>query len=191
LIQGAGPLGLFATALASIASPRQLIVVGAPAQRLTVARAWGATNVVSIEELDREARVQHVAELTDGEGPDVLLEMSGAPTAVAEGIEMAGRNARYVVVGTLGGPSQEIPVARIATRNLHITGSLSGDISAYHKALGFLSRFRDRFDWNLLFGAPYSLERASEALRNLRAVSDIKPVILPAARQPPTEATHR
>jgi len=179
LVQGSGPLGLFGVALAAVANPRRVIVVGAPAARLEVARAWGATDLVSVEELDREARLARVAELTDGEGPDVLVELSGAPGAFAEGVEMAGKNARYMVVGTLGGPAQEVAVPRIATRNLRIMGSLSGDVSSYHKALRFLGRFRDRFDWDLLFGDPYPLERATEALEDLRSMKEIKPVVVP------------
>jgi hypothetical protein len=49
LIQGAGPLGLFATAVASMHAPRRLIVIGAPDARLELAREFGADATISIE----------------------------------------------------------------------------------------------------------------------------------------------
>src|SRR5262245_54223697 len=50
VIQGAGPLGLFATAVANHAGVSEVIVVGAPERRLTLARRWGASAVVSVGE---------------------------------------------------------------------------------------------------------------------------------------------
>jgi L-iditol 2-dehydrogenase len=179
VVQGAGPLGLFATAVASTMGPRQVITIGAPDTRLELARQWGADEVITVETHDRGARAALVEELTGG-GADIVLEMSGAPDAFAEGIDMCGRNARYVVVGTLGGAPQSIPVPRIVTRNLKIIGSLSGDISSYQKALTFMQRHKDRFDWDAMFSTPYPLDQATEALAALRDQAEIKPVVMPS-----------
>jgi D-arabinose 1-dehydrogenase-like Zn-dependent alcohol dehydrogenase len=51
VIQGSGPLGLFATALASRAGAQRIIVIGAPEARLELARDWGATDVLSVTDL--------------------------------------------------------------------------------------------------------------------------------------------
>ena len=51
VIQGSGPLGLFATAIASKSGPHQLIVIGGPAHRLAVAKSWGATHTIDIDEV--------------------------------------------------------------------------------------------------------------------------------------------
>jgi L-iditol 2-dehydrogenase len=180
LIQGSGPLGLFATAVAAVQEPARLIVVGAPEQRLALARAWGAETTISIEEFpDRDARIARVRELTD-DGADVLFEVSGAPGAFSEGVEMAGRGARYCVVGTLGGPPQSVQVPRITARELNVLGSLSGDIGTYYQALEFLRRYRDRFDWAQLFSDPFGLEDATQALEQLRTMAEIKPAIVPS-----------
>ena len=180
LVQGAGPLGLFATAVAAAhVGPEQLIVVGAPDDRLKLAVRWGADQTISVEKNDRGARNQIILDLTGGSGVDVLFEMSGGQDAFAEGIDVAGRNARYCVVGTLGGSPQAIPVAKITTRNLRIIGSLSGDVSSYYKALKFLERFADRFDWDAMFSPPYALADAEKALTNLRSMAEIKPTIMP------------
>src|SRR5262249_57436335 len=84
VVQGAGPLGLFATAVANHAGVSELIVVGAPARRLDLAKRWGASAVVSVEELPTaEARLARVRELTGGRRADGVFALSRAPSAVA------------------------------------------------------------------------------------------------------------
>lgn len=182
VVQGAGPVGLFATALLSLHNPRRLVVVGGPADRLAVASEWGATHTVSIEQYpDADARAEVVADLTGG-GPTVGFEMAGAPGAVAEGIDLMGRGGRYVVMGTLGGDRQSVDTAKIATRGLTVLGSMSGDIGDYHLALGILERFRGRFDWDRMLGRRYGLDGLEEAMNAMRRLEQIKPVIEPGRR---------
>jgi threonine dehydrogenase-like Zn-dependent dehydrogenase len=110
----------------------------------------------------------------------VLLELSGAPGAFAEGVRVAGRNARYAVVGTLGPGTQDVEVSRITTRGLRIAGSLGGDIGTYYKALEFLEREARSFDWDALFsGHRHGLADATAALEAQRSMTEIKPVVDP------------
>jgi L-iditol 2-dehydrogenase len=180
VVQGSGPLGLFATAMAARHHPRHLVVVGAPDDRLEVARQWGAHDVVSVEEYPEAAdRIAAVEELTGG-GPDVVLEMSGAPGAFAEGVLMAARNARYAVVGTLGGGTQEVLVPRIVGRGLRIIGCIGADIGSYQRGLRFLEQFAGVCDWGAMFsGRVHGLAQATDALRSLQKMDEIKPVLDP------------
>ena len=178
VIQGTGPLGLFATALARRRGAGRIIVIGAPRARLDVARAWGADEVVAIEDAgDAEARVAAVMELTDGQGAAVTMEYSGAQAAFAEGLEMTARGGRYLVVGPTGQQHCEVQPAMIATRSVRVIGSWSGDITHYWKALEFMRSARDELDFDLIFSEPYSLDQVNLAMERMRALEDIKPVI--------------
>jgi threonine dehydrogenase-like Zn-dependent dehydrogenase len=180
LIQGAGPLGLFATALLAAGGPRQIIVVGGPDDRLDLARAWGATDTVSVtEHPDGPSRVARVRELTGGAGVDVGFEFAGVNGAVAEGVEMLRRNGRYVVMGTLGNGVQTVDAAMITTRGLRISGSMSGEIGDYHEALQFMDRYQDRYEWDRMIGNEYPLDQVAEAMASMRSMREIKPVIRP------------
>jgi L-iditol 2-dehydrogenase len=182
VVQGTGPLGLFATAVFASHSPRKLIVIGAPTERLEVARAWGADSTISIDEHPtREERVERVLAETGGRGASVVGEFSGGRDAVAEGIDLVAPNGRYVVAGTLGGPEQELAAQQIALKNLTIVGSLGAEIDSYYKALEFLRLQRERFDWDLLIGGTYGLEQATAGLERMQSLEEIKAVLDPAA----------
>jgi L-iditol 2-dehydrogenase len=181
LVQGTGPVGLFCVAMAAAHSPRQIIAIGAPADRLEVARAWGATDTISIEELDPDARLEEVMRLTDGHGADVTFEASGGRGAVGEGLRMAARAGRYVLIGATGAGVQEIEPHFIINRGLSVLGSFSGDIDAFHKAMQFMVANPGGVDWNAVVGKRYPLEGLTEALVEMREMRDIKPVIVPGA----------
>ncbi len=182
VIQGAGPLGLFATALLSLHSPRRLIVVGGPQDRLDLACEWGATDVVSIDDHpDRASRIAAVRELTGG-GPHVAFELAGAPGAVSEGVDMLRAGGRYVVMGTLGGDPQPVDAARITMRGLTIRGSMSGHIGDYARAMQLLERHADRFDWSRMLGRTYALDELDRAMEAMQRMDEIKPVIDPRRR---------
>lgn len=179
VVQGAGPLGLFATAMLSTHHPRRLVVIGAPDERLAVADAWGATDTVSIETHPTpEARIEAVRSLTDGRGASVVLEAAGLPGVVTEGLEMVARNGRYVIVGSAAGRPQSIPAHRIVNRELTLIGSFSGGVDAYFKALDFMRVHRDRFDWDRAIGASYRLDEVSYALDAMGGHRDVKPLIV-------------
>ena len=49
LVQGAGPVGLYAAAVARARGARQVLVIGAPHERLEIARALGADDVLDLD----------------------------------------------------------------------------------------------------------------------------------------------
>lgn len=182
VVQGSGPLGLFATALVSTLGPQNLIVIGAPADRLKLAEEWGASATVSIEDFaSTEERRERVLQLTGGRGASVVLELSGGRGAVAEAIDMLQPAGRLIISGTVGGDRQSIDASRITTRGLRVQGSMSGDIDSYYKALRFLEQHQGRFDWNRMLGKEYGLDEVTDALHAMQRMEEIKPVIVPGS----------
>lgn len=180
VVQGSGPLGLFGTAMALCRGARTVITVGAPARRLELARAWGATHVISIEECPTvEERVQRVLDLTGGRGAGLVMDFAGGPTTLLEAIQMSMRHGRHVVVGTVRPSPEPIPNNLIMQRELTIIGSTSGHIGHYLAGLEFLQEQRGRFDWDLMFEPPVRLEAAQEALEAMVDMSAVKSVVAP------------
>ncbi len=178
VIQGAGPLGLFSLALAIQAGVSKAVVIGAPAQRLEVARSWGASHTIDIEEMpDAAARAAYVRELTDGQGPNVVIEVSGGTTAFSEGIDMVRRGGRYLVIGQIGAQTVELEPRVIVTKQLDIIGVFSGSTEHYYKALQFLKLHRARFPFSEMMTSRYPLERINDAIESMRRFADVKAVV--------------
>src|SRR5438445_376925 len=80
VVQGAGPVGIAALAVAKSAGAGQVIVIGGPKHRLEMAKRFGADEVIDLEETrTAEGRVGTVREVTRGYGADAVLECVGAP----------------------------------------------------------------------------------------------------------------
>ncbi|GAA2978863.1 zinc-binding dehydrogenase [Actinokineospora diospyrosa] len=178
VVQGSGALGIFATAVAHISGAAQVITVGAPESRLSLAGRFGASAVVDIA-AGSEGIIERVRELTDGRGADLVLDFAGAPTVGPEAVAMAAQRGQVVIVGSTGPTSAPLPLGTVMGKELTISGSLNGDISDYHRAIEFFGAFGDRFPWDELFGAPVGLSAASERLAAMHRLDEVKAVIDP------------
>jgi threonine dehydrogenase-like Zn-dependent dehydrogenase len=179
VIQGAGPLGLFATVVAHRAGAKRVIVVGAPEPRLALARDYGADHVVTIEGTTREDRQALVRELTAGEGADVVMEFSGGRGALGEAVGFTRPSGRIVVVGQVGPDEEAITASMITKKGIDIRGSFSAGIAHYWQALELLSLARADVDWGAMISGRYTLDQADLALQRMAAHTEIKPAIYP------------
>ena len=102
LIQGPGQQGLACTWAARAAGAARIIVSGtsADADRLAVARQWGADRIV---EADRTDVVEVVAEETGGAMADVVVDVSGSPDALAPSVAALRKRGTLVLGGLVGG----------------------------------------------------------------------------------------
>ncbi|GAA3850434.1 zinc-binding dehydrogenase [Saccharothrix violaceirubra] len=178
VVQGSGALGVFATAVAHISGAAQVITVGAPESRLTLAREFGASDTVDIA-LGSDGIVERVREVTGGHGADLVLDFAGAPTVGVEAVNMAAQRGHVVIVGSTGPVGAPLALGTIMGKELTVHGSLNGDISDYHKAIEFFSAFTDRMPWNDLFGSPVGLSAASERIEAMHRLDEVKAVIDP------------
>lgn len=187
VIQGAGPLGLFATAMASVGGANQIIVIGDPEPRLNLAREWGATETIAISDFPTaDERSERVRELTGGVGADIVMEFSGARTAFSEGLDLIRDGGRYVVTGQMGPQEVSITPVTITRRHLTILGSWSGEAAQYWRALQFMKNHRDRFDFGAMFSGRYHLDEINVAMHRMQRFEEIKPIILPTLSTDPS-----
>jgi len=177
VIQGAGPLGLLSTAVAKVGGARRVIVIGGPAVRLKMAEAFGADDTIPLETTTPDERAEKVRALTDGRGADIVMEFTGHPAAFAEGLIMARKGGRYLVVGQLGEGKTEIAPSMIVKKQLQVIGSFSGDAASYWKALDFMAAHKHQIPFDRMITNRYRLEDVNVALERMRRFEEIKPVI--------------
>lgn len=179
VIQGAGPLGLLATAVVKVSGARRVVTIGAPDPRLALAAEFGADETISVESTSPAERTDRIKTLTSGRGADIVMEFTGHPEAFNEGLDLIRRGGRYAVVGQLGSGTTTFRPSLIVSKQLRILGSLSGRAKAYWKALEFLSTHKDTISFERLISNRYSLDQINTAMQRMRNYEEIKPVIQP------------
>ena len=182
LVQGAGPVGLAAAAFAGLRGAAAVFMIGAPAARLDLARGMGADAVIDLADSDEDARRAAIDDLTGGRGPDVVIEASGNPAAIPEGLDLLRDGGTYVVAGhyTDAGDVSVNPHTQINRKHADIRGQWGTDFRHVVNALKLLGRHRERLSFRDVIGARYGLGQANEALADVAALRVTKAIIEPA-----------
>lgn len=100
-VTGCGPIGLMAIAVAKACGCSTLFATEVNGHRLQLAKEMGADVCLNPAKQDAVATVK--AE-TGGTGVDVLLEMSGNPEAIRQGLQMLRGGGRASLLGIPGKP---------------------------------------------------------------------------------------
>jgi threonine dehydrogenase-like Zn-dependent dehydrogenase len=103
--------------------------------------------------------------MTAGQGPDVAMEVTGAPAAFSEGLQQLRRGGRYVVMGNLS-PGATVPfdpgyVTRKALTIRHVDRYEGRYL---HKSLKFLADHQGKYPFDALVDATFTLDGVEEAL---------------------------
>jgi threonine 3-dehydrogenase len=101
LVTGCGPVGVMAVAAAKAAGARAVFATDVSAYRLDLATRLGADVTVDASQSDV---VAEILEATDGEGVDALLEMSGAPDALDDGLHLLKPGGEAALLGITSDP---------------------------------------------------------------------------------------
>jgi threonine 3-dehydrogenase len=104
LVTGCGPIGLMAIAVAKACGSSTVFATETNEQRRAMAKRMGADVVLSPASENAVARI--LAE-TEETGVDVLLEMSGNPTAIQQGFKALRAGGRAALLGI---PTENVPL---------------------------------------------------------------------------------
>jgi len=165
LVQGAGGLGLHAMAVAKARGARVIAIDGVDL-RLKRAKAFGADELIDMRAYPTmEARMGRVRELTDGLGPDVVLEVAGIPDAFLEAINLVRNGGRVIEIGNISmGLTVAVPPAAITFKSISVTGVATYNPHYLHKALHFLSQHIDQYPYHEMVDAEFPLAQAAAAM---------------------------
>ena len=150
VVQGAGGLGLFATAVAKERGAERVIVVEGVPERLDLAEAFGATDIVNMRELpEAEDRIKRVWELTRGVGAQIACDFVGYPGVMLEGLRMLGNGGRYLEIGNINtGLTCEFEPNLLVRNHLSITGMLQYEPRHLKQAVDFAARTLSRYPYS-------------------------------------------
>lgn len=160
---GAGLIGLMSIAVAKACGAGKIIAADINPYRLDMAHKMGADVLInsSTEKLSRAIK-KH----TDGEGAEVVLEMSGNPDAIREGFEGAANAAR---VSLLGIPTKDVllDMGHIIFKGIRVEGITGRRMyQTWYQMRGLLDNNLIHLDG--LVTHTFTLDRYEEAFELMR-----------------------
>jgi L-iditol 2-dehydrogenase len=139
VVLGPGPIGLLSVMAARASGAREIALVGVKAdlnRRLAKGKELGADHVIVA---DAENAIETVAALTGGRGADVVVEASGALTAIASSVGMVRRLGRIAVIGMTGRDQISFPWDAAIWKMCTIIFNLSTGYTSWEKAIGLIA----------------------------------------------------
>jgi L-iditol 2-dehydrogenase len=181
LVQGTGAVGLSAIALARLAGATRVIAIGAPADRLDLARAMGADVTIDVAHTDEARRLEMIRDLTGGPGVDVAIEAAGSARAVEEAPNLIRDGGRYVIAGhyTNAGPSTINVHEQINRKHLEIRGCWGSEVGHFVRGLRILERHHAAIPWRAIGARTYTLADVNQALADAEAMRIPKALVKP------------
>jgi threonine dehydrogenase-like Zn-dependent dehydrogenase len=167
VIQGAGGLGINAVAVARDMGAATVIVVDRRADRLDLARAFGADHTLSLEELPTaERRIEAVRDLTGGFGADLVADFVGYPEVIPEGLRMLRGGGTYLEVGSIApGNVFSYDATALVRASARLVAVSNYSPWALGESLAFLKRNIRRLPFERVVSHTYPIDQISEAFR--------------------------
>ncbi len=188
VVQGAGPVGLFAVAWA-VAAGCTVVAIASSSnpRRMEIARRLGAKAVLDYRTTTPEERAKVVMDLAAkgrrGNGADVVFEASGSPAAIPEGLSLVRTLGRYIIPGQYS-DSGTVPIApqMITFKAIRIVGSGQYKLADIQTYLKFLKK---RPDLQATLGQclthRYRVEDANQAMIDAADGKSVKGVFVAGA----------
>ena len=138
VVIGPGPIGLLAAQVSRLHNPSKVILVGTRDERLTKGVELGVTHTVNIR---KEGGVEELKGILEGDGADVVMECAGTPSALTMAIEIAGRNSRIAIEGSMGlEDTVSIYPRQILVNAMHIMGICGWRTEDFMRGLRLMAR---------------------------------------------------
>lgn len=181
VVQGLGPVGMFAVSYLAAMGIKHVIAITAfkDEKREALAKEMGATQVLCIDQLGNEGIKSIILELTDGLGADLVFEASGSPKAVPAGMDMLRNRGVYLVPGQYSNSGGiEIQPQMITFKALHIIGSSQYSMCDVKKYVQFLAENEDLVKKIRTLATCYKVEDVNRAFSDAKSAKNVKTLLV-------------
>ena len=180
VVQGVGPLGICNVLMAKMLGASKIIAVDKSKFRLKMAKALaGAIPIDTNENPDPKDRAEEVFSLTDGIGADTVVECTGFPDILSEGLDMMRNGGTYLVEGAFseGTPTKISASRQILAKNARIFGVSGMPYQAYSRALKMMEAFGSTIPFEKLVTHVFGQEEAQRAMETSMGTESMKVVV--------------
>lgn len=177
-VLGVGPVGQSVVALASLSGAGEIVAVDGVPDRLEFAKRMGATSTVSLS-TPRPERLSQVHALTRSRGVDVVIEASGSPDAVSEGLDLVRDGGRMVVCGhyTDNGPVEIHPHWQINRKHVELRGCWGSRYEHFRRAVAVATQSGGKRPWSSVANSRFGLGEIAFAVGQIERREAVKVLI--------------
>ncbi|KAI6846324.1 GroES-like protein [Hortaea werneckii] len=185
VVFGCGPIGVLCQAVAKAYGAKKVIGVDVVQSRLEFAKSFGADGTYLPPKPEQGTDpVQHsekVAELIKkefdlGEGPDVVIEATGAEPCIQAGVNLTKKGGIYCQAG-MGKENVVFPITTACIRALTIKGSIRYTTGVYPAAVDLVAS--GKVDVKRLITNRFKFEEAEKAFELVKSGrSDVLKVVI-------------
>lgn len=180
VIQGLGPLGLCNAFVARMLGASRIIGIDKSEYRLRMARELCVDEIISVGNLKESSeRVNKVFELSDNLGADLVIECTGAPNILSEGLDMLRVGGTYLVEGAfVEDASTQVSASRqIVAKNARIIGAAGMPFQAYSRVLKMMASYKNTIRFDKAITHKFPIDQAEQGLQKSIAEDSMKVVI--------------
>ena len=183
VIQGSGPLALAHVITARILGARNIIVVGKPSYRTEYMNKFGVTKVFNVDESSLEERIPKVlCSLDTRKGADIVVECTGYPEVVEEGLSYVKPFGTYVIAGiyTDLGRSSTVNVQKlISGKHVTVVGVSGQTNRSYKTALDIMEKLASKLPFEEIVTHTFPIGKVDDAMQTALKEESMKVVIDP------------
>jgi threonine 3-dehydrogenase len=163
LVTGCGPIGIFAVGICRAAGASRIIASDVNDTRLALAKQMGAHDVVHPAEV-----AEVVRRATDGLGVDVVLEMSGVPSAIHQAFALVRPAGRVQMLGVPARPMEFDFATELVFKGVTVYGVTGRRMyDTWHQMTRFLRS--GKFDPTPVITHRLPLDCADEAIQAIKS----------------------
>jgi threonine dehydrogenase-like Zn-dependent dehydrogenase len=179
VVQGPGPLGVYAVSFAKNLGASNIVVIGGSESRLKLCREFGATHILSRKLMSVEERREAIHEITAGRGADLVVEAVGANGAVEEGIKLIRTGGTYLTTGFAqpAGVESIDFFTEVVRKNIKIQGVWVSAARHTYQAMQLVLKNQELF--SKMITHKFKLEEANKALEAMNSREALKAVLMP------------
>jgi L-iditol 2-dehydrogenase len=145
-----------------------------------MAKEFGADEAINTENTSAEERIERVKEMTGGRKADVVIEASGAPEVIPEGIAMLKKGGTYLDPGTF--VDREIalnPWRDFVLKSIRYVGICNVPVTGFGVSLQLLTQHKDIFPFDKAVTHRFRIDEAKEAIETSLGPDCMKVAISP------------
>ena len=181
VVQGLGPVGCFAVLYLKKMGVGKVyaITAGDNKQREALALELGADEVFNLTREGKDAITARLQAENGGLGVDLCFEASGAPAAVAQGMDILRNRGVYLIPGQYSNSGGiEIQPQIITFKALQILGSSQYSMIDVRDYLAFLCAHPECHATIVSLGSRYKVSEINEAITDAMAGGNVKTLLV-------------